>query len=313
MNSVSEPVTLSRRVGRFAPSPTGPLHLGSLVAAAGSYLDARTTGGQWLLRIEDVDRPRSVPGMVDTQLSALDAYGFEWAGEVLRQSERSAIYQATLDSLIAQGLAYPCHCTRSQIAGVPGARRGIDGVIYPGTCAAWAPGDPVPATAAWRFRVPGGIFTFRDRIRGDIAQNLVDEVGDFPLLRADGCFTYQLAVVVDDLAQGVTDIVRGADLVDSSPRQMALIQALGGAVPTYAHLPVVINAAGKKLSKQTRAEPIPVDGEAQRVPMLWQVLAFLGQQPPAELRRSTQRELWAWALAHWQIARVPGGSGAPAA
>lgn len=297
------------RVGRFAPSPTGPLHFGSLVAAVGSYLDARASGGRWLLRIEDVDTPRTVPGMVESQIAALDAYGFEWDGDVLRQSERSAIYQAALDQLIAADRAYPCTCTRSQIAAMPDVRRGIDGLVYPGHCASWRFGLPVPVGTAWRFRVPQGVVGFEERVRGDVEQDLVRDVGDFPLLRSDGCFTYQLAVVVDDLAQGVTDVVRGADLLDSTPRQIALIRTLGGAVPTYAHLPVVTNGDGEKLSKQTQAQALPVEEAGMRVDFLWQALAFLGQCPEPALRRASQSTLWTWAQAHWSLKRVPGRAG----
>ena len=297
----SEAVTPSGAIGRFAPSPTGPLHFGSLVAAVGSYLDAVTAKGQWLLRIEDVDTPRTVLGMAEWQINALAAYGFVWDGEVIHQSSRSACYQAALESLITSGSAYPCTCTRSQIASATGVRTGIDGTVYPGTCAHWMPGDPVPEGAAWRFRVPQGLTAFEDRIWGDQQQNLQRDVGDFPLRRADGCFTYQLAVVVDDLAQGVTDVVRGADLLDSTPRQIALIHALGGVVPTYAHLPVVKNTDGEKLSKQTRAEAIPLAHEADRVAQLWQALAFLGQTPPQQLKECGQSILWAWAEAQWNM------------
>ena len=186
MNSAAPIVQQKVRIGRFAPSPTGPLHFGSLVAAVGSYLDARAAGGQWLLRIEDVDRPRAVPGISEEQCAVLEAYGFEWDGAILRQSERSSIYQAALDRLIAAGLAYPCDCTRSRIAAEPGVRTGVDGLVYPGRCAVWEPGMPVPASAAWRFRVPAGEIGFEDRVRGHVAQNLMRDVGDFPLLRADG-------------------------------------------------------------------------------------------------------------------------------
>ncbi|MEN9902498.1 MAG: glutamyl-Q tRNA(Asp) synthetase [Pseudomonadota bacterium] len=297
----SEGATPSGAIGRFAPSPTGPLHFGSLVAAVGSYLDAIVVKGQWLFRIEDVDTPRTVPGMAELQVNALAAYGFVWDGEVIHQSSRSACYQAALESLISAGSAYPCTCTRSQIASAPGVRTGVDGTVYPGTCAHWAPGDPVPEGAAWRFRVPQGITGFEDRICGAQQQDLQRDVGDFPLRRADGCFTYQLAVVVDDMAQGVTDVVRGADLLDSTPRQIALIHALGGVVPTYAHLPVVKNGEGEKLSKQTRAEAIPLAHEADRVAQIWQALAFLGQSPPLPLKTTDQRILWAWAEANWNI------------
>ncbi len=305
MSSIREITAKSVTVGRFAPSPTGPLHFGSLVAALGSYLEARWAGGRWLVRIEDVDRPRTIPGMTDAQIGALDAYGFEWDGEILRQSEHSPTYQRTLDALIEGGFAYPCTCTRSQIAATPDVQSGVDGLIYPGTCAHWRPGDPVPSGAAWRFRVPEEPIGFDDRIYGRQQQMLKAQVGDFPLLRADGCFTYQLAVVVDDLAQGVTEVVRGADLMDSTPRQIALISTLGGHVPSYAHLPVVTNAQGEKLSKQTRAEAIPVGSESARVETLWQALAFLGQHPPDALRRESQKRLWEWALAHWRVNQVP--------
>ncbi len=304
MNKVAPIDQHKPRIGRFAPSPTGPLHFGSLVAAVGSYLDARASGGQWLLRIEDVDRPRTVRGMIEAQMTALEAYGFAWDGPVIRQSERSALYQSALDRLIAAGLAYPCVCTRSQIAATAGVRKGVDGLVYPGNCANWRMDLPVPASAAWRFRVPVGAISFEDRVLGYRQQDLQSDVGDFVLLRADGCFTYQLAVVVDDLAQGVTDVVRGADLIDSTPRQIALIRALGGTLPTYAHLPVVSNSAGEKLSKQTRAPAIPVDDAAQRVAMLWQALDFLGQRPKPALRHASQQTLWSWALAHWSLAHV---------
>ena len=306
MNKVSQ---LSSLVGRFAPSPTGPLHFGSLVAAVGSYLETRSRGGRWLLRVEDVDRPRAITGMADQQLAMLDAYGFIREGAVLRQSERASVYQAALAQLIAADLAYPCTCTRSQIAAHPAVQLGVDGaMVYPGTCANWRKEDAVPEHAAWRFRVPTGPaaeIAFSDRVQGVCRQNLGRDVGDFVLLRADGCFTYQLAVVVDDLAQGVSEIVRGADLLDSTARQIALIRALGGVPPVYAHLPVVANVAGEKLSKQTLAQALPDINEAARVAMLWAALTFLGQSPARRLRESGQEILWAWALEAWSLERVP--------
>lgn len=294
-------------VGRFAPSPTGPLHFGSLVAAVASYLEA--AAGEWLLRIEDVDRPRAIAGMAEQQIETLRAYGFAWQGEVVRQSEREMRYAAALQRLIEAGLAYPCVCTRSQLAAHAEARIGVDGArIYPGTCRHWQYGDPVPAVAAWRFRV-GGLdapaWSFTDRVQGVVQQQLARDVGDFVLHRADGCTTYQLAVVVDDLAQGVTQIVRGADLLDSTPRQLALIYALGGTAPDYAHLPVAVNQAGEKLSKQTLAKALPMTAERERVRMLWTALNFLGQQPPEALLSAAQSDLWVWAKAHWSIACVP--------
>lgn len=300
-------LTAQPKIGRFAPSPTGPLHFGSLVAAVASYLEA--SDGQWLLRIEDVDRPRAVAGMAALQQKALQAYGFEWDGAVIQQSDRDAIYDAALTKLIEADLAYPCTCSRSALAGYPGARIGVDGaLVYPGICRHWQRGDPVPEGAAWRFRVgdldaPDWVFV--DQVQGTIRQQLARDVGDFVLRRADGCTTYQLAVVVDDLAQGITQVVRGADLLDSTVRQIALITALAGQVPEYAHVPVAVNAAGEKLSKQTLAQALPVATAAERVGALWSVLTFLGQAPPDALLKASQTDLWAWAKAHWSLDRVP--------
>ena len=304
---MSEAHAAMRGIGRFAPSPTGPLHFGSLVAAVASYLEA--ADGQWFLRIEDVDRPRAVAGMAAHQQHTLRAYGFDWASEILHQSARETVYGHALAKLITAGFAYPCVCTRSQLASHADARIGIDGArIYPGTCSHWQPGDAVPAGAAWRFRVGGvdaPVWSFKDCIQGVTSQQLARDVGDFVLHRADGCSTYQLAVVVDDLAQGVTQVVRGADLLDSTARQLALIHALGGQAPSYAHVPAVVNGAGEKLSKQTLARALPVDAEEDRVAALWAALAFLGQEPPAKLREVSQVALWHWAKAHWAINKVP--------
>ena len=304
---MSEDLPSTPVIGRFAPSPTGPLHFGSLVAAVASCLEARS--GQWLLRIEDVDRPRAVAGMAEQQMEALRAYGFSWDGIILRQSERELVYLDSLQKLITAGLAYPCVCTRSQLASHADTRIGIDGArIYPGTCSAWQPGDAVPAGAAWRFRA-GGLgapeWSFDDRIQGAVSQQLARDVGDFVLQRADGCTTYQLAVVVDDLAQGVNQVVRGADLIDSTTRQLALINALGGRAPSYAHVPVAVNDAGEKLSKQTLARGLPVLDERARVNALLAALDFLGQDPPQTLGAAPQAEVWAWAKSEWSMARVP--------
>ena len=304
---MSEDLPSALIIGRFAPSPTGPLHFGSLVAAVASYLEARR--GQWLLRVEDVDLPRAVAGMAEQQMEALRAYGFSWGGISFRQSEREPVYLDALQMLITAGLAYPCVCTRSQLASHADARIGIDGArIYPGTCSAWQPGDAVPAGAAWRFRV-GGLgapeWSFEDRIQCTVGQQLARDVGDFVLRRADGCTTYQLAVVVDDLAQGVNQVVRGADLIDSTTRQLALINALGGHAPSYAHVPVAVNDAGEKLSKQTLAKGLPVLDERARVSTLLAALNFLGQDPPQALGSAPQAEVWAWAKSEWSLARVP--------
>ncbi len=286
--------------GRFAPSPTGPLHFGSLVAAVGSYLDARTRGGEWLVRMEDVDTPRNVPGAADDILRTLDAFGFEWDGEVLYQSARFAAYAETLDALKAAGQVYGCACSRKEIAD-SATRPAIDGgLAYPGTCRnGLAAGR---SARAWRLRVDATEIAFADRLQGRIAQVLERDVGDFVLLRADGLFAYQLAVVVDDAFQGVTDVVRGADLLASTPRQIWLQRCLGVPTPGYAHLPVAANAAGEKLSKQTRAEALNVVDAARE---LLAALRFLGQPAPVELVRANVAEVWSWAMAHWDFAAIP--------
>jgi len=285
-------------IGRFAPSPTGPLHFGSLVAAVASWLDARAAGGCWLVRMEDLDRPRCEPGAADTILHQLEAYGLNWDGAVLYQSQRDAAYAEALDSLKEIGAAYPCACTRSQLA--QAARNHEGETIYPGTCQT---GLPLGATArAWRVRVPDVSTRFHDRIHGDLEQNLAREVGDFIVKRADGLFAYQLAVVLDDAYQGITHVVRGADLLWNTPRQIYLQTQLGLLTPVYAHVPLITNAAGQKLSKQTLAPALPERG--RRV-VLAQALAALGHPPPADLVGAGPEELLAWASAHWQIENVP--------
>ncbi len=285
-------------VGRFAPSPTGPLHLGSLVAAVASWLDARAVGGRWLLRMEDLDRPRCVAGAADTIQRQLEAYGLHWDGAVEFQATRDDAYAAALDVLKAKGMAYPCACTRAQLAQAP---RNAEGeILYPGTCRNGLP--PGAAARAWRVRVPQGEVGFHDRIRGELSQSLAREVGDFIVKRADGLFAYQLAVVVDDAWQGITDVVRGADLLWNTPRQIYLQTLLGLPTPRYAHVPLITNAAGQKLSKQTLAAALPSSG---RSAVLARALAALGQPPPAELAGAQAAELLAWARAHWHIENVP--------
>ena len=286
--------------GRFAPSPTGPLHFGSLVAAVGSYLEARTRSGIWLLRIEDVDTPRTVPGAADDILRTLEAHGFAWDGEVIWQSRREDAYRAALDDLIGRGLAYGCACSRKEIADASTLPAVDGGLVYPGTCRA---GLPTGRTArAWRLRVPDETLSFCDAVQGAVSQRLETAVGDFVLRRADGLWAYQLAVVVDDAWQGISDVVRGADLLDSTPRQIWLQRCLGVPTPAYVHLPVVTNAAGEKLSKQTLAPALDTAAAARQ---LVAALGFLGQQPPAGLERSTPAEVWKWALAHWALSAVP--------
>lgn len=284
--------------GRFAPSPTGLLHAGSLTTAVGSYLEARVRGGEWLLRMEDLDPPREVAGAASAILQTLEALGFEWDGEVVYQSRRHELYRAALEQLIRNGLAYGCACTRKEIAAH--ARRGVDGYVYPGTCRDGCP--PGRSGRAWRLRVAPGETVFIDRLQGEYRQELERDIGDFVLLRADGFWAYQLAVVVDDAAQGVTDIVRGADLLVSTPRQIAVQRALGVATPSYCHLPLMVNAAGEKLSKQTLAPAIDAKSAAAE---LRQALTRLGHAPPAEA--GDVAELWQWARGNWQLARVPAG------
>lgn len=247
--------------GRFAPSPTGPLHDGSLVAALASWLDARAHGGQWLVRIEDVDGPRCPPGTADLILSQLAALGLHADEPPVWQSHRGALYQAALDRLIASGRAYGCACTRAEIAAAAGPRAKHGELVYPGTCRHGTHGRPL---RAWRFRVDGAI-DWHDRRLGPQHQDLETEVGDFVLKRADGLWAYQLAVVVDDADQRITDIVRGEDLADNTPRQIALQQALGLPTPRYLHTPLVLAADGHKLSKQNGAAAIDLADPVARL------------------------------------------------
>jgi glutamyl-Q tRNA(Asp) synthetase len=286
--------------GRFAPSPTGPLHFGSLVAAVGSYLDARMQGGEWLLRMEDVDTPRNVPGAAEQILRTLEAFGFEWDGPVLWQSQRFEAYAEALENLKAEGVVFGCACSRKEIAD-SATRPAIDGgLAYPGTCRNGLPANR--EARAWRLRVDESEMAFDDRVQGRVSQQLNRDVGDFVLRRADGLFAYQLAVTVDDAFQGITDVVRGADLLASTPRQLWLLDCLGFARPRYAHLPVASNTAGEKLSKQTLA---PGLNSAEAAAELVQALAFLGQAVPENLARATVPEVWDWAKAHWLFAGIP--------
>ena len=281
-------------VGRFAPSPTGPLHFGSLVAALASWLDVRAAGGRWLVRIEDVDATRTVPGAADTVLRALEAMALHWDGEIAWQSQRTALYESALATLRARALTYRCKCSRKEVAdsGVPG----LEGAIYPGTCRLLD--VPAQAPASERMRAGETPITFVDRVQGAIGQNVGREIGDYILKRRDGLHAYQLAVVVDDAAQGVTDVVRGADLLWSTPRQIALTRALGHSTPRYLHVPVVANERGEKLSKQTLAPAIDGSNAAE---LLAAALAFLGQ-PAAQSR--VPAEILAHAVENWEPGRI---------
>ena len=281
--------------GRFAPSPTGPLHAGSLATALASRLDALAHRGRWLLRIEDVDAPRCTPAAAEAIVASLQATGFRWNAEPVVQSRRGAAYRAAFDRLVAAGNAYPCACTRKEIAdsvlraGDAPARHAE--LVYPGTCRDGLP--PGRTARAWRLRVPPGMVAFDDRCAGRIEQDVARDVGDFVLLRADGLWAYQLAVVVDDAEAGVTDVVRGADLLGSTPRQIVLQRLSGLPVPRYLHVPVVTDAHGEKLSKQTGA--VPID-DARPLEALRAAAAHLGL---GEVPGATVEAFWLEATARW--------------
>lgn len=296
--------------GRFAPSPTGPLHFGSLAAAVGSYLDARHHHGTWLVRMEDLDMPRCVPGVADDIMHTLEAFGLHWDGEIIHQGERTAAYEEALQRLKDSGAVYPCGCTRKEIA--DSALHGIDGPVYLGTCRNGVPEGR--EGRAWRVRTDltpsplggegvgeRGRIEFDDALQGHVVQHLESEIGDFVVKRADGLFAYQLAVVVDDAFQGITHVVRGADLLHSTARQIYLQRLLGLPTPHYMHLPIAVNAQGEKLSKQTLAPAIATDDV---VTTLIEVLEFLNQQPPTELRQGSVEEILNWAVAHWRPERL---------
>lgn len=277
-------------VGRFAPSPSGPLHFGSLVTALGSYLQAKSQHGQWRLRIEDLDPLREVAGAADDILTTLDKLGLHWDGAVVYQSQRLEVYQAVLEQWARSGLTYYCHCSRKQIA--------TRGPYYDGHCRHLN----LPAThSATRLIVKQPIYHFQDRLQGTIAipAGLAEE--DFIVRRRDGFYAYNLAVVIDDAAAGITEVVRGADLLQPTARQIALYQQLDAPVPHWLHLPLVCND-GKKLSKHLNAPAIPADCPSQ---LLWRALTFLGQQPPNSMFKAPPRELLAWARLHWCLDKVP--------
>ena len=284
-----------RYVGRFAPSPTGPLHFGSLVAAVGGWLDARAAGGTWLVRMEDVDETRTVPGAADEILRTLETFGLAWDGNVEWQSRRKPLYEAALQRLRDLGWLYRCRCSRREIA--DSALRGPEGAIYPGTCRALRLGPDVHG--AERLRVAPARLEFTDRIHGVMGHDIAAEIGDFVLQRRDGLHAYQLAVVVDDADQGVTDVVRGADLLWSTPRQVLLQHLLALPTPRYLHLPIATNAAGEKLSKQTRAPAL----DAREAPaLLREALAFLGQDVPGT---GSPASMLRQAVSRWRPDAIP--------
>lgn len=290
-------MTDTRYIGRFAPSPTGPLHRGSLIAALASWLDARAAGGEWRLRIDDVDRGRARVSAARDIRAALEVLGLEWDGPVQVQDARRDHYQAALERLQASGDAYPCACTRREVAA--GGEAGPAGIIYPETCR-----DGLPAgreARSWRFRVPDGPLGFEDRRLGP--QSLVPAavIGDFVIRRGDGLHAYHLAMVVDDAALGVTDVVRGADLLPATPPQMLLRSALGLPQPRHLHVPVATDPQGRKLSKTNAAPPVDTRRAGAAVA---DALAFLGHPPPADLADAPPAMLLEWAVGHWQSGAI---------
>ncbi len=284
--------------GRFAPSPSGPLHFGSLVAAVASYADARSRGGQWRLRIDDVDAPRAREAAVDDIVDTLARHGFRHDGEIVRQSQRIARYDAALASLSARGDVFACRCTRADLAAAPLGRAGER--IHPGTCRSGALQSPPPrGRVAWRVAVDDTTIEFIDRLQGPQRQTLATEVGDFVVKRSDGLHAYQLAIVVDDGDDAITDVVRGADLLDSTARQILLQRLLGLPTPSYLHVPVATDPRGDKLSKQTRARALAGDPVAA-LGAAWQ---FLGQHG-ADMPPRSPAEFWQHAIRAWSPSRI---------
>ena len=283
--------------GRFAPSPSGPLHFGSLVAAVASFADARHHGGAWLVRIEDVDQTRSLPGIEEHILNTLAAFGMQSDRTPERQSERTARYDSVLEQLARSGQVYRCNCSRTAVAAI--ARTGPEGAIYPGTCRHNPPEAKLPA--AWRVSTNAKPLGFADRILGETTQNLAGDIGDFVVKRIDGYTAYQLAVVIDDFDQGITDIVRGADLFWSTPRQIWLQQLLGFPQPRYAHLPLVYTADGRKLSKADQAHPVDYRNPVNGLTDAW---SYLGQKSPV-VDFADSAAFWDWAIPRWDMSLVP--------
>ncbi|MFP1740008.1 tRNA glutamyl-Q(34) synthetase GluQRS [Lonsdalea quercina] len=278
-------------VGRFAPSPSGDLHFGSLIAALGSYLQARACGGRWLVRIEDIDPPREVPGAASRILRQLEHYGLHWDGDIVYQSQRHDRYRQILDGLKQQGRCYYCTCTRRRIQRLGGR--------YDGHCRTLAHGLD---NAALRLTQTRPVMRFHDRLRGWLDADPALAREDFIIHRRDGLFAYNLAVVVDDRDQGVTEIVRGADLIEPTVRQLSLFRQLEWDAPDYIHLPLALDAAGKKLSKQNHAPPLP---QSDPRPTLAQALAFLRQPLPESWQDLTLPALLKWAETHWSLATIP--------
>jgi len=284
--------------GRFAPSPTGPLHFGSLIAAVGSYLQAKHQQGEWLIRIDDIDPPREQKGAAANILTTLEGFGFEWDSDVLYQSNKLQRYQEAVNDLIKQQLAYPCSCSKKSILKKTGQTEGE--VVYPGFCR----DKPLEKSSEYsiRLRCSSEQINFDDTIQGKLAINLEKLKGDFVIQRRDHHFAYQLATGIDDAEQGITEVVRGADLLNCTACQLHVQHMLNLPHPHYCHLPVALNDAGQKLSKQSHATPIMTKNS---VVLLYKALKFLGQKPPAHHIKGNQEELWSWAKTHWRLDLVP--------
>ena len=292
-NSLS-PISDQRlRTGRFAPSPTGPLHFGSLLAAVASYLDCRSHQGRWLVRIEDLDPPREDPNAVSHILRTLESCQLEWDGPVRYQSQRHEAYATCLEQLRQSGLAFPCSCSRKQLANG----------LHHGICI------PQGSDCAWRFLSGNGTESFEDTLQGEQHFSLDQEIGDFVIRRRDQLWSYQLAVVCDDIDQGITHVMRGIDLIDSTPRQQLLYRALAAPIPVWSHIPVAVEHNGQKLSKQNLARALNPDTSADN---LWLALLWLRQEPPLTLRGAPPSELLSWAIQHWQPQRLSGYQSMPA-
>ncbi|THB72330.1 MAG: tRNA glutamyl-Q(34) synthetase GluQRS [Gammaproteobacteria bacterium] len=296
--------TNNNYIGRFAPSPTGPLHFGSLVAAVGSYLEAKTNHGKWLLRVEDIDPPREVKGATKNIISTLEQFGFEWDEHITYQSRRYEIYQEYIDQLLHRSLAYSCGCSRKEIAKT--ATRSANGLIYPGTCRIGL-GNKEPRSV--RLLTENIDINFHDLVQGVIIQNLETESGDYVIKRADGLYAYNLAVVIDDQLSGITDIVRGHDLLACTCQHIYLQRVLHFDTPRYAHLPIAINKSGQKLSKQNLAKEIDTHNKAQA---LFNALTFLNQNPDKQLLESDLDSIWNWSIENWNIGAIKGVKEKPA-
>jgi glutamyl-Q tRNA(Asp) synthetase len=299
----------STTVGRFAPSPTGPLHTGSLVAAVGSYLMARHAGGFWLLRLDDLDAPRQTVGMADDIMRTLESFGLLWDGEAARQSRHNGEYLRAFEALQRAGVVYPCGCSRREIAQASSAPHPEDeGIPYPNTCRRGMRGGA--GIRSWRIMVPDSEICFKDLRGGDISQNISCVCGDFAVRRGDGEFAYQLAVVVDDHLAGVTQVVRGEDLLASTPRQIYIQSLLGYQQPEYLHLPLVTAPGGSKLSKRDNLISQQLGNlRGLEGRLLFNILRFLGQNPPVGLERCSCGELLDWGIRHFDAELIPGEGG----